>query len=153
MGTADAHREGIALHQLADQLAALNLGNAQPLRLTALGVVRADGGGVDDHVRAANVRCVMTDEYGNVLFFQVLGLVGFGAVRACDGTAPLLQVARQPRHRASADADEMEAAMGIIVYVRGHRCPSNIWRGGVPPRASYYNSKGKRLQAKPRFEG
>ena len=120
MGAADAHREGVTGHQLADEVATLHLGNAQPRGLGALRVVLGDGGGVDHDVRAPHVFRGVADEDPYALLLQMLGLVGGGAVGAGDLVAQLLQIPRQSRHRRPADADEMGATALVVKNVRGH---------------------------------
>ena len=105
-----------ALHQLPNEVAALHLRYAQPRGLGALGVVRGDGGGVDDQLRAAHVFRLVADKHLHAMRFQRFGFVRAGAVRAGDLVALVLQKARQPRHGAAAHADHVYALH--IAYLR-----------------------------------
>ena len=80
MRAADGDGALAALHQLPDEVAALHLRYAQPRGLGALGVVRRDGGGIDDQLRAAHVLRPVADEHFDATRFQRLGLVRAGAV-------------------------------------------------------------------------
>ena len=120
VGAADADGEAVAGHQIADQVAALDLGNVKPGGLGALRVVRGDGGGVDHDVRAVDVLCGVADVDCDALLLEMVRLVGFRAVGARDLVAQLLQIARQARHGRSADADEVGVPALIVKDVRGH---------------------------------
>ena len=122
MGAADADGEAVARHQLADQVAALDLGDAQARRFRTFDIFGGDRRGVDDHVRAAHVLRLVADVNLNALLRQVIGLVGAGLVRAADDVALLLKQSRQTGHRAAADADKVDASPLEAVDIFNHFC-------------------------------
>ena len=126
MRAADADGEVMPIHQLADQVAALDLGNAQAPGFAPFGVVRADGGGVYDDVRFAHVLGGMADIDLYAALLQVFRFVGRGAVGAGDRVAVLLKITGQPGHGASPDADEVNPFAPIIKYVCDHETPSVV---------------------------
>ena len=77
---ADVDGVAIALHQLTQQRCALHLGNAQLGSVGAFGVIRRDGGRVDDDIRAVYVFGTLTDENVNSGFFQRVGHIGTGGI-------------------------------------------------------------------------
>ena len=118
---ADVDGMVVALHQLAEQRRALHLRNAEPCGLGALGVVRADGGGIDDQVRAVHIFGMMADVHLDPLTFQHLCHIGSGAVGAGDGDPGLLQHPGQTAHGAAADADHVRPLALKIPDMR-HNC-------------------------------
>ncbi len=154
----DANGERHALHQLADQVTALDLRNAQPRGLRTLGVVLGDGGGVDDHVRAAHVFRALADVDFDALRGERIGLVRPRAVRTADGKALARQQRRQPRHGTSANPDKVHAASAVRQYIFRHTQSSPTHR--PTPRAqnfilhiSYYKGKFSLSQANPHRQG
>ena len=77
---ADVDGVAIALHQLTQQRCALHLGNAQLGGAGAFGVIRRDGGRVDDDIRAVHILGTLTDENVNSGFFQCVGHIGTGGI-------------------------------------------------------------------------
>ena len=138
---ADVDGVRVALHQLAQQRGALHLRDAQARGFGALGVLRADGGGVDDQVRAVNVFGAVTDVHGDALVLEHLCRIGSGGVGAGDGDAGLLQHAGQAAHGAAADADHVRALAFVIPDMR-HNC---LLRAQHTPRRNpwfhYYTLK------------
>ena len=104
----DADRLIERAHQPPQQHRALNLRNAQPLRLGALGVAFRNGGRIDHQIRAVDVFGAVADVNLYAQLFERFGLVGGVAVGAGHGTALLQHEPRQPAHGAAADSDKMQ---------------------------------------------
>ena len=120
VGAADADGEAVARHQLADQVAALDLGNAQARSFRTFDIFGGDRGGVDDHVRAVHVLRLVADVNLDALLREVVGLVGAGLIRAADDVTLLLEQARQTGHRAAANADKVDATPLEAVNIFNH---------------------------------
>ena len=88
----------LALHQLTQQRGALHLRNAQTGGLSALRVLCADGGGIDDKIRTMDVLGVVTDVYLNALIVQRTGHIGACGVGAGDGQPGLFEHAGVAAH-------------------------------------------------------
>ena len=75
MGAADAHREIVAGHQFADQLAALDLRDAEFRCFGALHVLRGNCAGEYDQISAVYVFGKVADVDFNALFGEMVSLV------------------------------------------------------------------------------
>ena len=119
----------------------LHLRDAQARGLGALGVLRADGGGVDDQVRAVNVFGAVADVHGDALILEHLRRIGSGGIGAGDDDAGLFEHAGQAAHGAAADADHVRALAFVIPDMR-HNC---LLRAQHTPRRNpwfhYYTLK------------
>ena len=118
---ADVDGVVVALHQLAQQCGALHLRNAQSRSLGALGVFCADGGGVDDKIRAVDVLSLVTDVNLDALIVQRTGHIGACGVGAGNGQSGLFEHAGKAAHGAAADADHMRPLALEILNMR-HNC-------------------------------
>ena len=119
---ADVDGVAIALHQLTQQCCAFHLGNAQLGGAGAFGVIRRDGGGIDDNVRAVHILGTLTDVNMNARLLQRVGHIGTGGIRTGHANTELDEHAGKPAHGAAADADHVCAFARIIFDMR-HSAP------------------------------
>src|SRR5881397_920066 len=78
-----------------------------------LDVVARDGRGVDDHVRALDVRRLVADEHLRAKGLQALDGLAATNVRAGDAVPEIQQDLGDPRHPGAADADEVDLLVAL----------------------------------------
>jgi len=112
-GLAVAARDGddgiIALGDLAQGDAALELGDAEFLCHLALGVIGFDRGAVDDKIRVLNIFTGVSHGEGDAGLIKRVGKLRAFAVAARDLVTLGLQDQREAVHAAAADTDEMDS--------------------------------------------
>ena len=141
MRAAHAHGKAAAGHQLTDQIAALDLGNAQPGRLRALGVLGRNRRRIHDYIRAVHVGRIVTDCDANTGLLQMLRLMRAGLIRTGNDVALGIEQRRQTRHGAAADADEVHSTTLVFEYALDHT------KQPLKTNRIYYNGKTENLQA------
>ena len=107
MGAAYADAVGVKAGDGAEHHAAFKCGDARCLCGHKFGVIGQYGGGVDYHLRALNILCLLVEHDGYAERAYTGKSVGFVVVGAAEQIALLVQYLGYRAHSRAADADKM----------------------------------------------
>ena len=118
VSTADAYGLRVALHQLAEQICALDRGNSEPVRFNPLRVFRADRRRINDQIGAVYVFSPVADHDLGSFFPRKMNKIGFIPVAARHMISLIQKHLSQTAHAAAAEPDHMDASAGIVPDMR-----------------------------------
>ena len=114
MGAADTNGLLIAFHQLAQQHAALDGRDTQPVRLHPFWIIAGSGAGINHQIGAMHLLRCMADIHLYAGCAHVADQIALGTVRAGHLVSLGNQHLRQTGHAGAADADHVDAFADII---------------------------------------